>query len=245
MSWIARLFERRKNDLEDELHAHLQMDIADRIGRGESLEAAQSAAERQFGNLPLIQDVTHSTWSWIRVERFQNDLRFTFRVLGRSPGFSLSVVLTMAIGVGAACAMFTVVDCVLLRPLRFENPRRVVRITETGKRGSDQSGNASYLDMVEWQRRSRSFQGISFYDEDNSRVWFLDGKNGTVHVSSASVSANLFPVLGLKPALGRGFLLKDAGGSVKSDDAHAILLSDAVWREDFGGDPNVVGTVTI
>lgn len=140
--------------------------------------------------------------------------------------------------------MFTVVDRVLLRPLRFEDPGRVVRITETGKRGSDQSGNAAYLDIVEWRRRSRSFQAISFYDENNSRVWFLDGKNGTVHVSSASISANLFPMLGLKPALGRGFLLKDAGGSVKSDDARMILLSDAVWREDFGGDPNVIGTVT-
>ena len=191
-------------------------DIADRISRGESVEAAQSAAEGQFGNLALIQDVTHSTWSWTRVERFQNDLRFALRVLSRSPGFSFSVVLTLAIGVGAACAMFTVVDRVLLRPLHIENPGRVVRITETGKRGSDQSGNAAYLDIAAWQRSSRSFQGISFYDENNSRVWFLDGKNGTMHVSSASISANLFPTLGLGPALGRGFLLKDAGGSVKS-----------------------------
>lgn len=244
MSWVVRLFERRKTDLEDELHAHIQMDIADRISRGESLESAQSAAERQFGNLALIQDVTHSSWSWTRVERFQNDLRFALRVLGRSPGFSLSVVLILAMGVGAACAMFTVVDRVLLRPLHIEDPGRVVKITESGKRGSDQSGNAVYLDIAEWQRRSHSFQAISFYDENNTRVWFLDGKNGTVHVSSASISANLFPMLGLKPALGRGFLLKDAGGSVTLDDAHTILLSDTVWREDFGGDPSVIGTVT-
>jgi predicted permease len=244
MSWVARLFERRKTDLEDELHAHLQMDIADRISRGESPEDAQSAAERQFGNLALIQDVTHSRWSWTRVERFQNDFRFALRTLGRSPGFSLSVVLTLAIGVGAACAMFTVVDRVLLRSLHIEHPGRVVRITETGKRGSDQSGNAAYLDIVEWQRRSHPLHAISFYDENNSRIWFLDGKNGTVHVSSASISANLFPMLGLQPALGRGFLLKNEGGSVTPDDAHTILLSDSVWREDFGGDPNVIGTVT-
>jgi predicted permease len=244
MSWIGRLFERRKQDLEEELQAHLQMDIADRVSRGESLEYAQFAARREIRNRPLIQDVTYSTWSWTRLDCFQNDLRFALRVLGRSPRFSLGVVLTMAIGVGAACAMFTVVDRVLLRPLRFENPGRLVKITETGKRGSDQSGNAAYLDMIEWQRRSHAFQAISFYDENNSRVWFLDGKNGTVHVSSASISANLFPMLGLPPALGRGFLLKDGGGSVKQDDAHTILLSDAVWREDFGGDANVIGTVT-
>ena len=135
MSWIARLFERRKQDLEDELHAHLQMEVADRISRGESPEHAQSAAQREFGNLAVIQDVTHNMWSWTRLERFQNDLRFALRVLGRSWGFSLSVVLTLAIGVGATCAMFTVVDRVLLRPIRFEDPARVVRITETGKKG--------------------------------------------------------------------------------------------------------------
>jgi len=244
MSWIARLFERRKDDLEDELHAHIQMDIADRISRGESQVDAQSAAKHELGNVALIQDVTHSMWSWTRLERLQNDLRFAIRVLGRSPGFTLAVVFTLAIGVGAACAMFTVVDRVLLRPLPFVNPSRAVSIKEAGKLGSDDSGNAAYQDIREWQVRSRAFESISFYDENNRRVWFLDGKSGTVHVSSASISANLFPMLGVEPELGRGFLLKDTGGSVKTDDAHAVLLSDAVWRESFGGDPNVIGTVT-
>lgn len=244
MNWPVRFFERRKQDLADELHAHLQMEIADRISRGENPEHARNAAQRQFGNVAVIQDVTHSIWNWTRFERMQSDLLFGLRMLRRSPGFSLTVILTLTIGVGAACGMFTVVDHVLLRPIHFQAPARLVVITEIGKRGSDQSGNAAYQDIAQWQQRSRSFEAISFYDENNTRVWFLDGKNGTVHVSSASISANLFPMLGLRPALGRGFLLKDAGGSVKSDDAHAILLSDAVWREDFGGNPNVIGTVT-
>src|SRR5579871_356009 len=244
MSWIARLFERRKNDLEDELQAHIQMEVADRIRRGESQEHAQAAAEHHFGNVALIQDVTHGMWGWTRLERFEQDLRFAVRMLSRSPGFSLTVVLTLAIGVGAACAMFTVVDRVLLRPLPFGDPKGLVKISETGRRGSDQSGSAAYQDIAQWQQRSRSFEGISFYDENNSRVWFLDGKNGTAHVSSASISANLFHMLGIEPALVRGFLLKDAGGSAKADDAHAILLSDAVWRESFGGDPTVIGSVT-
>jgi predicted permease len=244
MNWIARFFEGRKQDLEDELHAHLQMDIAERISRGESPEQAQSAAQRELGNVAVIQDVTHGMWRWTHFERFQNDLRFALRGLRRSPGFSLTVALTLAIGAGAACAMFTVVDRVLLRPVGFMDPSRLVRITEMGKRGSDQSGNAVYQDIAQWQQRSRSFEAISFYDDNNQRVWFLDGRNGTVHVSSASISANLFPMLGLQPALGRGFLPQDSGGSVNPADAHTILLSDGVWREDFGADPGVVGTVT-
>ncbi len=244
MNWLTRPFERRKQDLADELQAHIQMDVADRISRGENPDDARAAAEREFGNVPVIQDVTHKKWSWTRFERLQNDFRFAIRVLGRSPGFSLTVVLTLAIGVGATCAMFTVVDRVLLAPIRFEDPTRLVTITEIGKRGSDQSGNAVYQDIAQWQQRSRSFEAISFYDENNRRVWFLDGKNGTVHVSSASISANLFPMLGLQPVLGRGFLPQDSGGSVKPSDAHAVLLSDAVWREDFGADPAVVGSVT-
>jgi predicted permease len=244
MNWFARFFERRKQDLADEIHAHIQMDIADRISRGESPEHAQSAAQREFGNSAVIQEVTHRMWRWTRFERLQSDLRLAGRGLRRSWGFSLTVVLTLAIGVGATCAMFTVVDRVLLWPIRFGDPSRLVRITEVGKRGSDQSGNAAYQDIAEWHRRSRAFEAFSFYDENNRRVWFLDGKNGTVHVSSASISANLFPMLGVEPALGRGFLPQDSGGAVKRDDAHTILLSDAAWREDFGADPGVVGTVT-
>jgi predicted permease len=244
MNWLTQFFEKRKDDLADEIRAHLQMDIADRISRGESPEQARSAAQRELGNAALIQDVTHRAWSWTQFERLQNDVRFGLRMLGRSPGFSLAVVFTLALGVGATCAMFTVVDRVLLRPIRFEDPARLVTIVETGKRGSDQSGNAVYQDIAQWQQRSRSMEAISFYDENHRRIWFLDGKNGTVHVGSASISANLFPMLGLHPALGRGFLLQDAGGSVRRDDAHAVLLSDAVWREDFGADPGVVGTIT-
>jgi len=244
MKWLARRFERRKQDLTEELRTHIEMSVADRISRGESPDDARAGAQREFGNIAVIQDVTHNKWSWTRLERLHNDLRFALRVLGRSRGFTLTVVLTLAIGVGATCAMFTVVDRVLLRPLRFEDPARLVAITELGKRGSDQSGNAVYQDIAQWQQRSRSFEAFSFYDENNRRVWFLDGKNGTVHVSSASISANLFPMLGLKPALGRSFLPQDSGGSVKPADAHAVILSDAAWREDFGADPGVVGSVT-
>jgi predicted permease len=242
MNWLSHFLERRKGDLADEIRAHLEMDIADRISRGESPEHARSAAQRQFGNVPVVQEVTHAMWRWTRLESVVNDLRFSVRVLRRSPGFTLTVVLTLAIGVGATCAMFTVVDRVLLRPIGFRDPQSLVTIMETGKKGPDGNGSAVYLDIEQWRQRSHSFEAISFYDDNNRAVWFLDGKNGTAHVSSASVSANLFPMLGVQPALGRGFLTQDMAGSAKPEDSHAILLSDAVWREDYGADPGVIGT---
>src|SRR5580658_6284913 len=109
-----RPFERRKEELEEEIQAHLQMDIRDRMERGESREAAESAARREFGNIALVRDVTHSQWQWNRLERLAGELAYTVRVLCRASGFSIAVMLTLAIGIGSACAMFTVVDRVLL-----------------------------------------------------------------------------------------------------------------------------------
>jgi predicted permease len=239
MGWLSRFLEQRKNDLEAEMRAHIEMDIADRVSRGEAPDHARFAARRAFGNSAIVQDVTHDVWRWTRLERFFNLLKFAVRGLKRSPGFTFTVVLTLSIGVGATCAMFTVVDRVLLRPVRFNDPSRLVLLSESGKRGP--ANGTPYLDIAQWQQRSRSFEQISFYEADSRRVWFLDGSSGTVHVSMASTSASLFPMLGVQPALGRGFLETGSGGLVAPEDAHAIILSNDVWRQDYGSDSAAIG----
>jgi predicted permease len=239
MGWLSRFLEQRKNDLEAEMRAHIEMDIADRVSRGEAPDHARFAARRAFGNSAIVQDVTHDVWRWTRLERFFNLLKFAVRGLKRSPGFTFTVVLTLSIGVGATCAMFTVVDRVLLRPVRFNDPSRLVLLSESGKRGP--ANGTPYLDIAQWQQRSRSFEQISFYEADSRRVWFLDGSSGTVHVSMASTSASLFPMLGVQPTLGRGFLETGSGGLVAPEDAHAIILSNDVWRQDYGSDSAAIG----
>jgi predicted permease len=239
MRWLSRFLEQRKEDLEAEMRAHIEMDVADRVSRGEPPDQARAAARREFGNAALVQEATHGVWRWTRLERFFNRLRFAIRVLRRSPGFTLTVVITLSIGVGATFAMFTVVDRVLLRPIHFNDPNRLVVVAESGKKGP--VSGTPYLDIVQWKQRSRSFQQMSFYNADDRRVWFLDGSSGTVHVSMASISANLFPMLGIQPALGRGFLEKESSGSVAPEDAHSIVLSDDVWRQDYGSDSGVIG----
>jgi predicted permease len=240
VSWLPKLFERRKDELDEEIRAHIAMDIANRMERGELKEQAEAEARREFGNVALVRDVTHAVWRWRRLERFTANLRYALRVLRRSPGFSITVIATLAVGVGATCAMFTVVDRVLLRPVPFADADRLVEIGETSKGGSAFHGSP-FLDIHEWQERSRMLREIAFFDANNGRVWFLGGNGDAMHVSSASVSANLFPMLGVHPALGRGFVERDSGGSVAPGDAHAIVLSDAVWRTQYGADPAIAG----
>jgi hypothetical protein len=108
MSFFPRRFARRKAELDEEIQAHLQMDIQNRRDRGESPEQARGEAIREFGNIALIEDVTRETWGWVWLERL--------RQLRRSPAFTATVIATLTLGLGATAAMFTVVDHVLLRP---------------------------------------------------------------------------------------------------------------------------------
>jgi predicted permease len=249
MSWFG-VFDRRKRDLDEELRSHLAMDIRDRMQRGEPEVEARAAALRELGNLALIRDVTQGFWSWSRLENWLRDGKYALRGLTRSRGsrgFALAVVGTLALGTGAALAMFTVVDRVLLRSLPYAQADRLVEIWESGSRGKIQYG-APYFDVDQWRQRSRALSDIGFYvDTYRLRVSFLEGAAGSSDQSSASrvtaapVSANLFGLLGVAPQLGRGFAPLDAGGSAKPEEVHSIVLSDAVWRGNFGADPGILG----
>ena len=237
MSFFARSFSRRKADLDEEIQAHLQMDIQERQDRGQSAKQARAAAMREFGNVPLIEDVTRGTWGWLWLERIGHDLRYVFRQLTRSPIFAITVTATLALGLGATAAMFTVVDRVLLRPLPYRDAHQLVEIKESGKRGTVSFGTP-FLDLQQWRQRSHSLKEIAFYSW-NKHVSFLDGKTGSTQVNAPQVSANLFALLGVHPAMGRNFE-SQSDGSALSGEAHTLILSDPVWRTIYGADPNVL-----
>ncbi|MFC5864101.1 ADOP family duplicated permease [Acidicapsa dinghuensis] len=228
-------FERRKEELQEEIQAHLQMDVAARMERGATREEAEAASRREFGNAALVRDVTHGVWRWNQIERLLSDLRYILRVLRRSPAFSLAVILTLAVGIGAACAMFTVVDRVLLRHLPYENPQQLIQIRES-------TWNAApWLDIQQWQDRARAVRSVAYYDYMSKTTTFLDTGAGTAHVRAPAVSGNLFPTLGVHPALGREFREDKKTGAVDLQDAHSVMLSDAVWHAAFGGDAAILG----
>jgi predicted permease len=240
VGWFSGWFETRKDELDEEIQMHIALDIADRMNRGESREQAEAAARREFGNTALVRDVTHGVWRWRRLEQFVANLRYALRVLRRSSGFSITVIATLAVGVGSTCAMFTVVDGVLLRPLPYHDPGKLMEIREAGKKGPLDYGSP-YLDIEQWRERSHAFSQIAFFSSNERRASFLEGSAGAMHVSSVPVSANLFDTLGVRPAMGRVFLARDPGGSVNAADEHSLLLSDAAWRTNYGADPGILG----
>src|SRR3984957_8041937 len=121
-------FLRRKSDLREELESHLKMAIADRVARGQLPVDARASAMRELGNVPLIADVTRDQWGWRRLELWMRDVRYALRQLRKSPGFTLTVVITLALGIGANTAIFTLVHGILLQTLPVGDPAQLYRI---------------------------------------------------------------------------------------------------------------------
>ncbi|MGA8443480.1 MAG: ABC transporter permease [Candidatus Sulfotelmatobacter sp.] len=168
------------------------------------------------------------------------DFSHSLRQLRRAPGFAITVIATLATGIGVSAAMFTVVDRVLLRPLPYHASAQLVEIKEAGKKGPSMFG-APFLDVEQWRERSHSLQGIAFHTNDKPTS-FLEGNSGPVQVNTPKVSANLFATLGVEPAMGRDF--KDSIEEfVRKGDTKMAVLSDAVWRDGFGADSNILGKV--
>ncbi len=229
--------ESRKRELDAEIDAHLAMATSDARERGLDEDSARRQAQREFGNSALIKDVTRHTWGWIRAERLGQDLRYAWRQMRKSWGFAATVVGTLALGIGAATCMFTVVDRVLLRPLPYAHAGRLLEIYEAG--GSQPEMDPTYLDIQEWRKWTRSFEGIAFYHWATGRN-YLEANSSAQQVGSYKISSNLFEVLGVSPEIGRDFR-GTPEGFAKSADATSVILSDAAWREGFGGDPSILG----
>jgi hypothetical protein len=234
-------FAKQKDELSEELRAHLRMAMADRMERGESEEEARRNAMREMGNVPLIEDVMRVMWGGGWLERVLQDVRYALRQLRRAPGFAVTVVMTLALGLGAAVAMYTVMDRVMLRPLPYRDAGSLVRIVEVGKDGEIVS-EALFPDIAEWQARSHTLKSIAFFEAAGgpAHLDYLEAKDGSIGVSNATASANLFSTLGVQAALGRTFLEGEHGGA-RAEDAHTILLSDTVWRNAYGADPRILG----
>jgi predicted permease len=166
-------------------------------------------------------------------------LKYAVRQLRKSPAFAVTVIATLALGIAAPAAMFTVVDQVMLRPLPYRDAGRLFSVNDTRRHEAAWGNTAPYLDIEEWRKWSKSFESIGFWGQANGRN-FLEGKTGTEVTGFYQVSANMFTVLGAAPALGRDFR-HDSDGFAQSPDANSVVLSDGVWRTMFGGDPGIVG----
>lgn len=226
-------------DLERELRSDLELEEEEQRENGVPLEEAQYAARRAFGNTLLIKEHTHEAWGWARFERFWQDLRYALRQMRRSPGFAATVIGTLALGIGATAAMFTVVDHVLLRPTSYRDAGRLVSVQETN--GSDYNWPSPWLDIESWQAQSKTLREIAFSAKMSGRNFLVQQTMG-MEVDAERVSPNLFSVLGVQPFLGNSFLPANSG-SATGRNTGTIVLSYAAWSEVFEADPAILGKV--
>jgi hypothetical protein len=237
MSWWR--LNKREADLERELRSDLELEEEEQREGGKSLEEAWFAARRAFGNALLIKERTHEAWGWARFERLLQDLRYALRQMRRSPGFATTVIGTLALGIGATTAMFTVVDHVLLQPTPYRDAGRLVSVQETN--GSDYTWPSPWLDIESWQAQSKTLGEIAFSAKMSGRNFLVQQTTG-LEVDAERVSSNLFSALGVHPLLGNGFLPEGSRSATEKNTGN-IILSYAVWSEVFGADPAILGKV--
>jgi putative ABC transport system permease protein len=234
---LRALFFKSKmeDDLQAELQFHLEREIEENIIRGMTPEEARYAAIRSFGGVERVREESRDVRGIRLLEELWQDLRFGLRMLMKQPGFTFIAILTLALGIGANTAIFSVVNAVLLRPLPFQEPERVVMVWNKGAAaaGGDHTPLA-VADLFDWRAQSHAFDGIAAFRYDS---FTLTGVETPESVPGASVTANFFEVLGVPPALGRTFLPdEDRQGA-----ARVVLLSDGFWRSRFVADPQAVG----
>jgi predicted permease len=231
---------RAGDQLHDELQYHLERQIAENIAAGMSPEEARLAALRIFGNPTALRDQTRETWSWQWLELLLRDLRYAGRTLARTPGFSVLAILVMGLGIGANVALFTVVRSVLLKPLPFKDPDRLVRLYEQSSDGKFPFNDSAAGVFAEWKKQARSFSDLAF----GGYVGYnLSGNGGQLPetVRAAVFTWNMLLTLGVQPALGRNFTADD-----DRPEANAtVILSWGLWKRRFGGSPSILNQTVL
>ena len=236
MKWFPSFgFQRRKRELQEEIDAHLQMAIADRVARGETAETARQAAAREFGNIPLVQDVTRDLWGQAWLEQLGRDIRYALRQLRKSPGFSITATAMLAVAVCANSTVFSWIDGTMLRPIPGARDTGDLVSLQRGERNFSPTPPFSYLDYRDLREQNHTFTGILAYHND----WIaLTGGAQPERAYIANVSANYFDVLGIKPALGRFFLAEE---ETRPDAVTNVVLGYSLWKNRYAADPAIVG----
>jgi putative ABC transport system permease protein len=243
MEWInilrARLralFRRESvlRDIEEELRVHVEMETETNIKRGMAPDDARAAAMKSFGNLvrntELGYDIRGGGW----LETLWQDLRFGARMLMKNPGFTVVAVLTLALGIGANTAIFSVVNAVLLKPLPYHEPDRLVMVWEEASFIGLHQVTPAPANYADWQAQNQVFDEMAALE---SRTFNLTGDGEPKKVSASGVTASLFPLLGVKPVMGRSFLPADE----QPGASKVAIISHRLWQDRYGADRNITG----
>jgi putative ABC transport system permease protein len=235
MTWIRRLFARGQieADLAEEIRGHLEEKVDELVARGVAREQAIHQARREFGNVTLIEEQAHDVWRWRWIEDFASDVRFALRQLRKSPVFAAAGALTLAVGIGANTAVFSVVNAVMLRPLPFPEPERLISVWPRSITGPAGPYNVSYPNFFDFRTENSVFEHLVSY---RSTPISLTGSAEPLQLRGEIVSWGLFPLLDMLPMLGRGFQPQD-----EDSGARTIVVSHTLWKTRLGGNPDIIG----
>ncbi|HMD19800.1 MAG TPA: ABC transporter permease [Alloacidobacterium sp.] len=235
---LQMLFSRGKENtlLDNELQFHLEQQIAENVAAGMGAEEARHAAMRSFGNPTALRDETRNTWSWNWLESLLRDARISTRTLLRTPGFAVVATLVMALGIGANVALFTIVRSILLKPLPFKDPNRLLRLYEHSAADDFPYNICAGGIFAEWKKQNKSFSNLAIMGYAG---YNLSGTGGQLpeNVRAATFSHDLLPTLGVQPVLGRNFSAADDQPSANA----TVILSWGLWKRRYGGNPSILG----
>jgi putative ABC transport system permease protein len=229
------MFLRKKRSFEDfqaEIESHLQLE-ADEIRDTAPTADPDSAARRTFGNITAVQEQWYESGRRTFFDHLLRELRDGVRQIKRRPGFSLFVILTLAMGIGANSTIFGIVEAVLLRPLPYKDPSRLAMVFSGDPARELHEGRVSILNYLDWKARDRSFEDMTAYV---GQTFLLHAGDAPERMRSARVTANFWPLLGVKPLLGRVFTPEE-----ESRGERLAVLSYELWQQQFGGSKEVLG----
>jgi len=241
MNSIRQIFSRRRvyDDLSDEIRGHLEEKVEELVAGGMSRKDAQAAARREFGNVTLTEEDGRGVWRWPSVEDFMRDVRYALRMLGKAPGFTIVALLTVAIGIGANAAVFSVVNSVLLKPLNYPRADELISLHQTapGAAGLADFENGLLLSpsmYTTYSEQNRTFQSAGVWDTGTASV---TGLAEPEQVRTVDVSDGVLQALDVPPVVGRWFTAADQ----VPHGPERVMLSYGYWQRRFGGDRSVIG----
>ena len=234
MNWMPTIFRRRKlfDDLSEEMRLHIEERVEQLKGEGMSPKEAERQARIAFGNLALAEERSREVWQWPTLESIWADVRFALRQLRKSPGFTITAVLTLTLAIGANAVVFGVLNALILRPLNVPQAESLFII----QHGSETAPH-SYPDYLDLRQRNRSFGDVAVFAISQSG---LDTGKDPSNVWEYETSGNYFDVLRVQPYIGRFFHASDEHGP---NSAPYVVLSYAYWHTHFQDDRTVVGRV--
>jgi putative ABC transport system permease protein len=224
---------RREQELNEELDAFLEILIEIKLKEGLDPEEARRAALLELGGKEQVKEQVRQARLGYHWETWWQDLRYALRMLRKNPGFTAAAVVTLALGIGANTAIFSVCNAVLLKPLPYSEPGRIVMLWE--QRRGESPGGVAPANFVDWREQTHSFDEVAAISPFSSFI--LAGQNEPARLRGAAVTSNFFTLLGVRLALGRNFMVEED----RPDRNRVVILTHRTWQEHFGGQPDIAG----